>query len=816
MPIRLEQPVMLLLACLAAAVWLARLIPASRLRTRSLLSTGLFSLAILLAATALAGPVWQGAGRKDRTWLILQDVSASVTGQQVAIDLPDDQPRRVLRFARALAGPGQADPDPAATRIADGLQLARAEADRLAGVIIATDGQFQGDWLASARRLGRTELPGRTLPMQAPPADGRIAAATALDRKGDALTLQIALASNADQQRRLEIRDAAGQIIDSLDLQLLAQSPLRLRRRLKIPTDQAAVLTVSLAGPDASAGNDRASLRIEPTETRLLLAGPREQLDALGRLLQRPGRRILPLTIPLDEAVDLPAAGTVVLVDTTGQGLRPAHRQELARRVRSGAGLLVVGSGPRSSPDQRDDPLNQVLPLISQPYQRQPLSVTILLDASGSMGQLSVDPQSAQRVKFRLAADAVLSLRRLLTDRDRLEVVTFNEQAASLYRSDNAAIDFAALSAALAEVEPDGATDLAAGLGHLLAQPAGPPGRDQLVIVVTDLQVKPFQPEPAVRWFQAEAKRRLAVVAIAAGDDGQAQPTGLEQLARRTEAKMITRPGLSGLGKIFADLLSATRGDGVWQEPTEVRLVQPVWQIPAGTLPTLPASVPSALVDESEVLARAGWGPIFARRGAWLGRSVCLAAWSEAETLTALTEAEPWPQLLQRAVDWIQPPSDLPGLVVDLSLQQGRLQIDMTSPEQAEGDWTAELLTAADGPVARLGLRRTGLARWSGQMDLPGRDAHVVIFRNGQRVWSGSAYAGAGAELAKIGPDFRALQQLAEATGGQIVEPWRLAETIQPDRAQSGLALWPILAAAALGLILLDWLLARWIGRDLA
>ncbi len=808
MPVSLQHPWVLLLLPAAAAAWLlaGRAVagPSRSQLLRALLACG----AVLAVVLALARPGVRLPSEAPPTWLVLQDVSASVADQaDRPLDLPAWATVRTVRFAAALAGPGQPDPPADQSLLGDALLLAAAQADALAGVVIHTDGRAGDDWQAAADRLGRTGLDVRIVAMQSPPADARVVSLSARWLKEASLEVQIALAANADQARRLEIRSGDGELLESLDVRFQAGVPLRLVRRVQLPAQARPVLAVGFARPDAIAGNDQARLRIRAAGRRIGLIAPAGQVGPWARLLDRGATPIVSLPAERIEA-RLDGLTGVVLIDPDGQGVRPGARRALADFVRTGGGLLLVGSGPRSSPALRDDPLNRVLALQAQPYQRQALDVTVLLDASGSMGQLtSPGPGKPGRVKFRLSADAVLSLRKHLTPRDRLTVVRFSESASLLYDSGAGRIDFAALADRLGRVEPDGATDVGPALALARQQAgAGTGRRMHLVILVSDLQVEPFDPAETLAWLKPD-RRRLAVVAIGAAE--AEIPPALGRLAEAESTRMVRREALQGLGAVFADLLSGVRGSGVLDRAVRPQLRQALWSVPAGPLPALERTIPSALAEGAEALAQVEWGTLLARRQVALGRSVCLAAWPEGRTAETLTAGPEWRQLLRGAVGWIQPGRTDPRFDVRCRLVGGRVELTVRSESTDPGRLHAEILPDGAEDATRLPLRRVGPRRWQAAEPVRAETVHLAVRQDGRTVWSGSRSAAGTAELAGIGADWTNLHALAQRTGGRIVEPWNLAGTIGRTAPARTVDLWPWLAGTGLGLMLLDWLTWR-------
>jgi len=829
--VRFGQPWWLLAAVVAAGPVVLAVRARRRGRYVPPLNVAVQCLAVVAAIVALARPAAPVGTRARKPVLILRDVSASCRGQIGSpLPLPDDLPAERFNFAAGVApaeaGASSGTPgrtiDPNQTRLAPALRLAMARRERLAGVILRTDGRFtDADWRAPAAALGRLRLPVTILAMESPPADVRVGELSARRTPAGGVQVRLTLQSNALSRREVTVRrtrpPAPGPLL-TRRLDLLPGQPATLRATDTPP--EAAVLTyrAELATADAFPENDSAEALVLPARRRLAIVGEGAlSPDDLAAAAGLPVEELRPSASP-EAAAEWMGYSAVVLVDAAGTLLGPAARAALSEYVRSGGGLVLIGAGPHASPDDRDDPLNAAAALIANPYQRKPLHVIVVLDASGSMAEAADVPgPTGGRIKFHQAVEAVLSLRRHLTPADGLSVVTFCDSARAVYDSSAAAIDFAVLAERLGRVRPAGPTDVFKAF-ELIAAKGLAEGRDGLVLVVSDLLTRPFRADRAAAIFR-KRKLALAIVAIGGGAGTQPGDSPLEVLTGLLSARpIIRRESLLGLAEVFAGLLRDARGEAVRRGRFKAAAVRSPFGRPAGPLPETNAYLLCAPQASAEVLARvaAEGDPLLAVRRVGLGRSACLAlpaaggenpSWHSSGELTRLTGA---------AAKWASRPAGDPRFAGSVRREGDALLVRLDAAD-ANGPMNLLELTARvhavasrEAGVRTVRLRQTAPGRYEGRA-IAGRGPAGVAVRlaDAPVVWSAAVARTAPRELAEVGADWGNLRLLADLTGGRIVLASQLGEVGEELAEQHRSALWPILLAAAAALMLIDWAAAR-------
>ncbi len=857
-----SRPALLLaLAAIAAPVLISRC-AAKRGHRAGPLGVVLQCAAVAFAALALAGPAAPVGPGERKCVLILHDVSSSCRVQRDrAIELPPDLPVERLAFASSVAA-NAADMDPNRTDLSPALRLAAARAGDLAGVVIHTDGRFTDNWRPAAEALAQTHLPVAIVPMDSPPSDTRIAAFDARRRPDGTVHLHVTVRANALDRRTLIVRrihpssGAAGVLLDRT-LDLLADQPVTITIADSPPAAAAAYRAQLAPAPGATSPadifpeNDAAEAAVLPIRRTVAVIGSdfaRGLLSGGDALANLQGLDVRP--VQADQAgadvnwwMDFSA---VVLADANGQLLTRPARAGLAEYVRSGGGLVLLGAGPHGSPADHDDPLNLVAALVANPYERKPLRLIVILDASGSMAEAS---GLAGRVKFSQAAEAVGSLRQHLTEADSLSVITFSDDANQVYDSGSGLPDFGALGEALSKVRPSGSTDVGKAL-ELTARQAVPAGRDRLVLVVSDLRTKPFDPLAMAESFRHRALS-LAVVAISsAGETASAEAPPLEALARLLKSTLVGPAGspdgrqenLSGLAKVFADLLRRTRGDALRRGQFPAAAVRPLLGLAVGPLPEVQAYLLAAPQGDAEVAAQVAGehDPLLAVRQVGLGRSVTLVMPADAGRNPAWEQSGELARVVGRAVRWSLRPALDGRFDGQARRQDGRIRVQIEARD-ANGPINGLDLAGRIVPVVAAGeagagfpLVQTAPGRYEGAAGDTDSPAGVEVTAGGSTgrspqagstdrsplagstalpgervVWQDVLSASALAELAQIGPDAANLSGLAELTGGRIVSGQdfgafghRLAAARRKD-------LWPMLLAIAVSLMLAEWAVTR-------
>ena len=302
--------------------------------------------------------------------------------------------------------------------------------------------------------------------------------------------------------------------------------------------------TVSIAG-DAVPENDSWTLGVQVGRRKPILIVGGVGVDVSSRA----ARLIMPADMPTDTAT-LGEYAAVILDDVPAWELSAEALAALAEYVHDLGGGLVALGGANSFGlgGYTGTPLDEMLPVRSEPDDRPPVELVILLDRSASMAEAAGGAAGA--AKLDLAKEAVLQIAGVLSAKDRVTVLAFNQQFATLA----AGLDkkhWETLQSALGPVRAAGGTlvgpPLVAALDRLSRTPAttadGVKVRRHMIVVtdgevVTENGATPFDAVALAKRATADGVSLSLVLTSAEG----AWP-GLKQLAEASGGRYYDLSG---------------------------------------------------------------------------------------------------------------------------------------------------------------------------------------------------------------------------------------------------------------------------------
>jgi len=831
LPFEFGQPELWPLAGAALLPWLIALWARRRGRLTPWTAPLLQSLAIVAvvaAVTRLRVAVGPGLSRPVA---VFADTSASQTGlpDLLGVSLGEGQPRVDYVFADGVARLGGAL-GVERSRIVPSLAMLNSRADPPAAAVFATDGRFDDppeQLAAAAEALARRGVPVFLVPRAPAAADARVASLSVRRGRGrgaagePVVHVSVTVVATGSMVRTLEItRNGAEKSLLKRKLHLRGGEPAtvwvvdRPEAEAREPTEYRA----ELLEKDLLAGNNVMTALAPGDGPNVLWVAPAENAFVPSAGAGQTITRVPPAECPAEAEALLPYAA-VAVVDAGGKALTPAQRKALAAYVETlGGGLVMVGTGPYGRPDDRDDPLNRVLPLWASPYDRRSLDVTVVLDASGSMAEPASRPAEAPADgtrKFDLVRQATLAMvGRQLTAGDALRVITFSELPTLRFARAIGPGSLAALSAALAEVRPGGGTKVIPAMEAALAagEAAGGAGtRERLIIILSDLQTEKF---PAKPWARRFTDAGVALAVVSTGQPDEAYP--LKQLVDRLDGQSVYGVDLSGLAEVFMQFLSEARSDDVWvRRETAVRVVGPLFGLPA-VLPDIDTFLSVAERPEIKMLVRTAAGePLIARRRVGLGRVVSFALPLEDSHNPRWREAGP---LLSAATDWASDPAEDAHYDAEITRRGQEVTLTVHAVDKEDSPINKKALSvewsASPDRLRKVDLKQTAPGTYEAELGSLGSAAvMLVVLEAGpgpRRVLCRHAVPGRYPnELTALGIDHAALDDLAARTGGEIVSPTDLPARIRRVRDAHYRDVWGWLLAAALALMLADWLTTR-------
>jgi hypothetical protein len=786
-------------------------------QTSSRRSVGLRAIAIIAVVFALAGMQMVGPGGSNGPWLVMTDISGSTrTQHDTPVTFDDTRAVNRVYFAASPTVPGQ-PVDDSRTDIASALDVAvREVADGTSGVVIVTDGRFNGSpWYEQAEALRATGVPVRIVPMDAPPADARILSFSG-HRDGDQVRLRARFHTTDDMDilgRAFRIRpnlEMLGAKIFTLPAQQVTHTGLK----EDLSPDRAGIYEFALDGSDDFPENNSATVLLPPANPRILILAqdPAPWASAVEEItgIDTEERTFQGCPPNADLLTDFSA---IVLVDSTGHGLASLQRSAIAQFVHTGGGLVLIGAGPYTSPADLDDPLNEVSALLADPSRRRPLDLVVLLDRSGSMGEVLPDGTSP----FDKARQATESLQEQLTDGDALRIIAFADTARTVFDSGTDPIDWTAVHETLVDVEPAGGTNAGTALQAGASLPSHE-GKHRMLLLVSDLDTEPFDANSLAAEI-AQTDTSLAIIKVYASEvltGPYGTPAGmaaLHALAEQLRAPSITLQAdftVKSLSAFFGTFIMQSRGEPVRRgEFADIALTLPHISRSAMMPPLTSHMIATPTGDDVVVLSSSGSDPLLAARSVGLGRSITLAIPMETGQNNAWMRDRDFKSFVGAMVEWARNQRQatiLAGGVETLPTGERMLFVatDPSKTLELPNDMKLVLHPPMDDqptitltPEGRGAFTAPLPAGWEGQF-LEVRDAQGTL------LFGQSMRSAGNVEFQRIGPDWKMLQELATRTGGELLDN-RTVLTRQ-EAPRKVISCWPGLMVLGVVAMLIDWL----------
>ena len=333
------------------------------------------------------------------------------------------------------------------------------------------------------------------------------------------------------------------------------------------------------AARDTFSENDRAdSNTIVKGEPRtLVLAGDdavaAELVDALTAQQQKVDT-IVPEALPTEFA-SLATYDSVVLVDVPRSRLTDRQMAALQVYVRDlGKGLVMIG-GPDSygAGGYQKTPLEETLPVDMgvRDRQKQPdVALIVVIDQSGSMdachcnsfdGGMGGGTGVGGGVrKVDIGKEAILRAAAALTERDELGVVSFNEQAHWVVKTQPLG-GIADLQGTIAGLQPLGQTNIFAGLEQAVESLEDATATRRHIILLTDGWSSSGQYEAIL------ARMKAAGITLSTVGAGGGSNPFLEGLAQKGGGRFYDAANPASIPDIFLKETQQVSGEQIVEEP---------------------------------------------------------------------------------------------------------------------------------------------------------------------------------------------------------------------------------------------------------
>ncbi len=584
------------------------------------------------------------------------------------------------------------------------------------------------------------------------------------------------------------------------------------------------------AARDTFNENDRAdSNTIVKGEPRtLVLAGDADAARELVAALEAQQQQvdaIVPEALPTDLA-SLSNYDSVVLVDVPRTRLSDRQLAALQVYVRDlGRGLVMVG-GPDSygAGGYQSTPLEETLPVDMgvRNREKQPdIALVVVIDQSGSMDACHCNTFNQGGGtgiggvrKVDIGKEAILRAAAALTARDELGVVSFNEQAHWVVKTQPLG-NVTDLESSIAAIQPVGQTNIVAGLEQAVESLEGASATRRHIILLTDGWSSSGQYDAIL------ARMKAAGITLSTVGAGGGSNPFLEGLASKGGGRFYDAANPASIPDIFLKETQQVSGQQIVEEAFFPILTSssPILRGLDGGFPQLRGyNGTTAKPAAQTVLVTARDDPLLAQWQYGLGRSVAWTSDSTGRWAKDWVGWEGFSRFFSQLVSWTFPGEETGGIEASFDARGGKttLHVESVDEDGSARDFytTTAVVVGPDLTATEVDLVQIAPGVYEvplGEIDAGAYAVRVTQTRPGSSPLGRTVglVAPTAAEYRQLGANEPFLAALRSATGGSVVltplDPW-----IHDLTATSQFTdLWPLLLVLALLLWPLDIALRR-------
>src|SRR6185503_3357566 len=422
-----------------------------------------------------------------------------------------------------------------------------------------------------------------------------------------------------------------------------------------------------------------------------------ELVDALETQRQNVDT-IVPEALPTEFAA-LATYDSVVLVDVPRSRLSDRQMAALQVYVRDlGKGLVMIG-GPDSygAGGYQKTPLEESLPVDMgvRDRQKQPdVALVVVIDQSGSMDACHCNSFNGGQGggtgiggvrKVDIGKEAILRAAAALTERDEIGVVSFNEQAHWVVKTQPLG-QVGDLQGKIAGINPIGQTNIFAGLEQAVDSLETATATRRHIILLTDGWSRSGQYDEILKRMKAAG---ITLSTVGAG--GGANPF-LQDLATQGGGRFYDAANPASIPDIFLKETQQVSGQQIIEEPFFPILTSssPILRGLDQGLPRLRGyNGTTAKAAAQTVLVTARDDPLLAQWQYGLGRSV---AWTSDATGRWARDWLAWPgfnRFFSQLVSWTFPGEETGGIEATLepSGSEAQLHVESVEPDGSPRDF---------------------------------------------------------------------------------------------------------------------------------
>jgi uncharacterized membrane protein/Mg-chelatase subunit ChlD len=712
-------------------------------------------------------------------------------------------------------------------------------------IVLLSDGRgTRGDALAEVRRAGDTGIVVDTVPIGAP--SGKLTLTRVAAREPRV----------ADGEPATVVAELRGTPGEKLTLEWLRDGKRIKSERMTLPEDGVAKPVLTDAHPGtgvhvyaARIGGARAELRsgsaavdVAGKPRALVVSFDGECPAVLADALDQAGVERVRATLgetPIDAAA-LSAADVVVLADVplapagSGEGaagLTPKQQEALVEYAQKGGGVFALGGAFGFAPEYADTPLARMLPveIENQGQLEDPrVAMAIMLDRSGSMAA-----SVGTHTKIQLAVEAALAAASTLRPDDVLALGSVDTQ--TTWNQPLGPISgLEARRAAIRTIDAGGGgiyvytalVDAYAALAH-----AATPVRHVILFADTaDAEEQaescfyghcPDAPRSAGEIAQTARRSGITTSVVGIGREQDSDTDFLRKLAVSGGGRFYITGNAADLRRIFVSEARVATRSNLREGPVSVAVAEdhPILAgVDVSAFPPLGGFVETRrrATADTALITRAGSRPILASWRYGLGKVVAITTDLRADWKSGWSSFHGAGQVLRQAVRFAlrRHGAGAADVRVALGERGAVVTIDVGDAPGDQAPAAVEAFAfAADGVMepTPATLERVAPGRFAARAPAGSQPFVLARVRDaaGALLGEGLGQSDAAEELAALGPDERALRDLAGVGAGVFDPEPSAALRAGGPRGRERVPTWPWVLVAAAGLVVADLWLRR-------
>ncbi|MDP6380990.1 MAG: VWA domain-containing protein, partial [Phycisphaerae bacterium] len=463
----------------------------------------------------------------------------------------------------------------------------------------------------------------------------------------------------------------------------------------------------------------------------------------------------------------------VVLDNLSGDDLAAGDWSRLHTYVRDMGGSILVTGGDQSFGLGRYDelPIAPALPVVSAPGSKRAVTLVVVLDVSGSMGE-----EVGGTAKLAVAKQAIMGLRQVLSRDDRVGVVAFSASPRVISQPVVSAEQWEELRQKMLALDAGGGTRITPALEaaeKMLRTAEGQTVRH--VLLLSDGESADFEARKMAEAFRAG---KISVSTVATGK--QVDREKLSFLARQTGGRFYEMRDLRRLAATFLKDLLQAKHKVVSREPAAVEWKEPrpIWPPRVSPVPDVAYHLITGAKSEARVhLTTTAGTPIAASWRHGLGKVAVLPVSLHESDNAAWTKWPDLPGFLWPIVNWLRARPRPAGWNLTLNQQDATLQIEVRVPAREAAKQALAFSASTVTPRGNLEttpLEHTAPRIFSATIKATEQGTYWVSVQqkdSGGQAWQRESITlGPPAEWRQTGLDEKGLGNIARTTGGTVIE----------------------------------------------